>query len=123
MRHILEISAAFALVGAPALAQDSVQNVSAAANASGAALAHLTTAGVQFVGGGVAPPLGVAGGASEVVGEIARAGGESLAANGVASQAAADRAITDSWGPLSVDNRVIVRPDPAPQVPFQAKGR
>jgi hypothetical protein len=118
MRHVLKISAAFALVGAPALAQDSGQHVSAAANASGAALAHLTAAGVEVVGGVVALPLGVAGGASEAVGAIARIGGESLEAGGVASQVAADRALTDSWGPLTVDNRVIVRPDPAPQVPY-----
>jgi hypothetical protein len=122
MRHVIVIAAALTMVSAPALAQDSIEHVSKAAEASGAAVAHLTVAGVEAVSGVVALPLGIAGGASQAVGAIAQAGGESLQVVGVDSQRAADQALTDSWGPLAVDRRVIVRPDPPPQVPY-APGR
>jgi hypothetical protein len=121
MRHALRLAAALTLIGTPAFAQDSVEHASAAVNASGEAVAHLATAGIQAVGGVVATPIGLAGGVSEVVGGVARTGGESLEAVGVDAQRSADRAITDSWGPLSVDNRIIVRPDPAPRVPYEPR--
>ena len=121
MRHVITITAAFALIGGPALAQDSVDHVSAAANASGTAVSHLAAAGVDAVSGVVALPLGLAGGASQAIGGVAIAGGLSVAVAGTDSRKAADQALTDSSGPLSVDNRVIVRPDPAPQVPYASR--
>jgi hypothetical protein len=121
MQHVVRISAALALVGGPAFAADSVEHASQAATYSVAGVAHLAASGIEAVGGIVAVPLGVAGGVSQVVGGIARVGGESLEAAGLDAEAAANQALTDSWGPLSVDDRVIVRPDPAPQVPYQAQ--
>jgi len=115
---VLAITAA--LIAGPALAADgdSVTHASAAVTASGQAIGNLTASGIQAVGGVSALPMGFAGGASQVIGIVAGAGGESLGGAGHDLQKAADQAITDAWGPLKVDDRVIVHPDPAPKVPY-----
>lgn len=121
MRHLLVLIPALALAAAPALAEDSVGHASAAVNDSAEAVAHLAAAGVQTVGGVLALPIGAAGAASEATGAIAKTGGESVGAMGVDAQKGAKQMLVDSWGPLSVDNRVVVRADPAPKVPYTAQ--
>jgi hypothetical protein len=116
MRHL--ILAAALLTATPAFAADSVTHASAAVTASGQVVGNLSTAGIQAVRGVLALPMGVAGGASEVVGTIANAGGESLGQAGTGLQKSADEAIEDAWGPLKVDDRIVLRPDPAPAVPY-----
>jgi hypothetical protein len=120
MRFIVLV-ASTALLATPALAADSVTHASAAVTASGQAVGELATFGIQAVGGVSALPIGVAGGASQIVGAVVNVGGDSLGGAGNDLQRAADQAITDAWGPLRVDDRVVVRPDPAPKVPFNAQ--
>ena len=120
MRLVL-LAITAALIASPALAADSVTHASAAVTASGQALGNLTASGIQAVGGVSAVPMGFAGGASQVVGIVAGAGGESLGGAGHDLQKAADQAIIDAWGPLKVDDRVVVHADPAPRVPFNAQ--
>jgi hypothetical protein len=121
MRAVLIVSLAAALTAGPALAQNSVAHVSAAGAASGAAVANLAAAGVQAVAGVVALPVGVVGGASQLAGGVIGAGGDSLAAAGTGATDAAGQAIDQSWGALKVDERVVVKADPAPKVPYAAQ--
>ena len=114
---------ALSLFAAPAFAQDSVQEASAAGRASSEVATHLTASGVKTVIGVSAIAVGIggsvaAGGASAAV----LGGAASLGVANGASDAA--RASADAAsGPLKVDDRVVVAPDPAPQVPYDAKPR
>ena len=119
--RLFMITPAAALLAPAALAPDSATHASAAVTASGQAVGELATFGIQAVGGVSAVPIGVAGGASQMVGAVANAGGDSLGGAGHDLQKAADQAIVDAWGPLKVDDRVVVHPDPAPKVPFNAQ--
>jgi hypothetical protein len=114
MREVMIVTAAACLAAGPALAEDSVGHASKAANASVAAVANLAAAGVEAVGGSVALPLALAGGLSEAV-------GETLTAVGTDARTGGEQLLRDSWGPLAVDERVIVRADPAPKVPYAAQ--
>lgn len=119
MRHL--VFAAALMAAPPAFAADNVTHGSAAVTASGQAVGNLAASGVQTVAGVSAVPLGVVGAGSAVVGESARVGGESLGGAGTDLTRAADQALTDAWGPLKVDDRVVVHPDPAPHVPYQTQ--
>jgi hypothetical protein len=98
---------------------DSFQHSAAASEAASETIANLAAAGIETVAGAVALPLAVVGGASMLAGESARAGGEVLAGAGTAMTDAAAEVLEETWGaPLSVDDRVVVNPAPAPTVPY-----
>ena len=120
MRFIVLMTTA-TLSASPALAADSVTHASAAVTASGEAVGEFATFGIQAVGGVSALPMGVAGGASQIVGAVTNVAGDSLGGAGNDLQRTADQAIINAWGPLKVDDRVVVHPDPAPKVPFNAQ--
>lgn len=116
MKLIAPFAMTVGLAAGPALAQDSVTYASRAAKDSVSAAANLTAAGVSAVGGVVALPLGLAGGASMAVGGSAQAAGSVASEVGADLVEGADQLLNDSWGPLKVDDKVIVTPDPAPQL-------
>jgi hypothetical protein len=122
MRAFIALTATAALAAGPALAADSATHASAAVTASGQAVANLAEAGIQTIAGTVALPVGVAGGLSEATGQVAAASGESLKGSGGAMRKSADQAIEDAWGPLKVDDRIVVKPDPKPAVPYAPQG-
>lgn len=114
MRSILPLTAAAVLAASPAVAEDSVGHLSnAGADASGA-VANLTVAGIESVGGVVALPLGLAGAGSVAAGAVSNAAGDAFGQTGEAALDGADEMIRRSWGPLAVDAPVIVAHDPAP---------
>lgn len=118
MRALIFVSLGLALAAGPALAQDSVANASAAGGASSEVVTHLAASGVQTVVGVAAIPASVVGGASMVGGSaVVGAGAASVQAGAGLSEAAGDSAKFAS-GPLKVDDRVVVSPDPAPAVPY-----
>jgi len=111
------------LFAAPAFAQDSVQETSAAGTASSEVATHLTASGVKTAIGVTAIPVLVGGSVAAVGGSTAMLGG--AASLGVAAGAsdAAHASGAVASGPLKVDDRVVVSPDPAPQVPYDTKPR
>jgi hypothetical protein len=114
---------AFSLLATPAFAQDSVQETSAAGTASSEVATHLTASGVKTAIGVSAVPVVIGGSVAAVGGSTAVLGGAaSLGAAGSASDAAHASGAAAS-GPLKVDDRVVVSPDPAPQVPYDTKPR
>lgn len=115
MRFPLLLGLAAAVVAAPALAQDSVANGSTAGSAASELVTHLAASGVQTVVGVSAVPASVAG-------TVSVAGGASVAGVGAGvSQAAGGSADAASGGPLKVDDRVVISPDPAPAVPYDTQ--
>jgi hypothetical protein len=121
MRSAVFASFASALLAGPAFAQDSAANASAAGGASSEVVTHLAAAGVGAVVGLAAVPASVAGGASAVGGSAVLAGGAASAGAGVDVSQAAGASVEFASGPLKVDDRVVVSPDAAPQVPFTAQ--
>ena len=114
---------ALSLLAAPAFAQDSVQEASAAGGASSEVATHLTASGVKTAVGVSAVPVAVGGSVAAVGGSTAvLAGAASLGLADGASDAARASGAAAS-GPLRVDDRVGVSPDPAPQVPYDTKRR
>jgi len=114
---------ALSLLAAPAFAQDSVQETSAAGGASSEVATHLTASGVKTAVGVSAIPVAVTGSVAAVGGSTAVVGGgASLGVAGGASNAAHASGAAAS-GPLKVDDRVVVSPDPAPKVPYDTKPR
>jgi hypothetical protein len=110
---------ALATAGA-ALAQDSLANGSTALKASGEGTAALAASGVQTAtAASVVPASGAAVG-SMAVGSVAEVGGKIAmrSATGM-SQAAGDSAAAAN-GPLPLAKEVIVAPQPAPKVPYDA---
>jgi hypothetical protein len=116
MRLFLPLAIATALTG-PAFAQSTADASGASGQASQAA-GLLAASGVKTAVGVSAVPISVAavgasavGGASAVAGHVGAASGADL------SQAAGASAKTA----LKVDDAVVVTPDPAPKVPYQAQ--
>ena len=114
---------ALSLLAAPAVAQDSVQEASAAGRAASEVATHLTASGVKTA-------VGVSAIAVGAVGSVAAVGGSAAVVGGTASLGVADSASdaarasgAAASGPLKVDDRVVVSPDPAPQVPYDTKPR
>ena len=121
MRVLIIATLALAASGAQALAQDSAANASAAGGASSEVAGHLAASGVQAVVGVAALPVSAAAGASVVGGSaVATAGAGSAAVGGGLSEAAGHSADFAS-GPLKVDDKVVVSPDPMPAVPYNAQ--
>lgn len=114
MRTLILGSTVLALYAAPALAQDSAAHASAAVGGSSEVAAHLTASGVQTVIAVSAIPASTAGAGSV-------AGGWAVAATGSAVSEAAGASAQFASGPLKVDDRVVVSPDPAPAVPYDAQ--
>ncbi len=111
MRTFMLTATVMALCGGPVLAQDSAGHASAAFGGSSELAGHLTASGVQTVVGVSAVPASVVGAASV-------AGGSAVAATGSAVSEAAGASAEFASGPLKVDDRVVVSPDPAPAVPY-----
>lgn len=111
MRALMFVPIGLALVAGPALAQDSVANASAAGGASSEVATHLAASGVQTVIGIAAVPASVVGAGSMV-------GGSALVGAGAGLSEAAGDSAGFASGPLKVDDKVVVSPDPAPAVPF-----
>ena len=113
--RMLAVGVGLALLGAGgAYAQDSLQNGSTAVAQSGAAASSV--AGGAFAGGSV-----VVGSAVVAAGASATAvGGSAIAAGGQLS-GVAGRAGRFASGPLSVDAPVVVTPQDAPKVPYEAQ--
>jgi hypothetical protein len=103
-----------------AFAQDSLANGSTAIKASGEGAGALTASGVQTAtAASVVPASGVAVG-SLAVGSVAELGGKIATRSAIGmSQAAGDSAAAAN-GPLPVAKEVIVAPQPAPKVPYDA---
>jgi hypothetical protein len=115
MRFLPLFGLAAAMIAAPAFAQDSVANGSAAGSAASEVATHLTASGVQTA-------IGVSAAPASVVGTASMAGGASAAGVGSGvSEAAGASADAASGGPLKVDDRVVVSPDPAPAVPYDTQ--
>lgn len=109
------ICSAMALVGATAVsAQDSLQNGSTAVAQSGAAASALA-------GGTIAAGSVVVGSGVTVAGASAQAVGRSVAAAGSDVAQDARRAARFASGPLPVDRAVVVEPQDAPKVPYEAQ--
>jgi len=108
------LAAALTLCAGPAFAQDSAAHASAAVSGASEVAAHLTASGVQTVVGVSALP-------ASVVGVASVAGGSALAATGSAVSGAAGASAEFASGPLRVDDRVVVSPDPAPAVPYDVQ--
>jgi len=121
-RILFALAAAMAVsTSNAAFAQDSVANGSTAIKASAEGAGALTASGVQTAtAASVVPASGVAAG-SMAVGSVAELGGKIAtgAATGM-SQAAGD-SVTAANGPLPVAKEVIVAPQPAPRVPYDAQ--
>jgi hypothetical protein len=121
MRALTLLALGLALAAPPALAQDSAQNASAAGGASSEVATHLTASGVQTAIGVSAVPASVVGTASVAGGSAVAAGGSALAESGAGLSEAAGASANASSGPLKVDDRVVVSPDPAPKVPYDVQ--
>ena len=105
---------ALSLAAAPAIAQDSVHDASAAGGASSEVATHLTASGVRTAIGVAVIPVGIAASAAAGPASAATLGGAaSLGLADGASRAATTSKETAS-GPLKVDDRVVVSPDLAP---------
>jgi hypothetical protein len=114
---------ALLLLATPAFAQDSVQETSAAGTASSEVATHLTASGVKTAVGVSAVPVVIGGSVAAVGGSTAvQSGAASLGVADGASDAARASGAAAS-GPLKVDDRVVVSPDPAPHVPYDTKPR
>lgn len=125
MRRALLASVLAVLTASPALAferYDESQSPASAASAESAeGIAALAEAGVKVTAGVVALPLGLAGAGSVAAGGSAMAGGSVAADAGSAVMEAAGEAADFSGQPLTVSDDVVVRPQPAPKVPFEAQ--
>jgi hypothetical protein len=106
---------------APAVAADSFQTYSTASQQSAEAAATLTVAGMKTVSGVVAIPLAVAGGGSAAAGSSAQGVADSANASADGFSQGASDAADFASGPLPVTNTVVIRPQPAPQVPYEAQ--
>jgi len=111
--YSLAALAILALAGS-AHAQDSLQNGSTAVAQSGAA-------GSAIVGGTLATGSVVAGSGVMAAGASAMAVGGSTAAAGSQIGKDADAASRFASGPLPVDKTVVVTPQDAPKVPYDAQ--
>ena len=115
MRVLLITAAGLSLLAAaPAMADDSVQNLSTVVEQSGKTAALLAESGIKATAGVLAAPIALTGLVASAIGEASTASGGALE-NGARG---ADRFARE---PLKVDNDVIVAPQPAPKVPFQAQ--
>jgi len=114
MRTLPLLVLALPLLAGPALAQDSAANASAAGGASSQVVSHLAASGVQTA-------LGVSVVPASLAGTVSVAGGVSAVGSGVDVSRAAGASATAASGPLRVDDRVVVAPDPAPQVPYNVE--
>ena len=121
IRLVATIALYAAALAGPALAQDSTANASAAGGASSEAAGHLAASGVQTVVGVAAVPVSAAGAGLAVAGSVAGTGASVLTGAGAAASEVADGMSGAATGPLKVDDRVVVAPDPAPQVPYDVR--
>ncbi|MDQ0463796.1 hypothetical protein QO010_001567 [Caulobacter ginsengisoli] len=110
------------IFAAPALAQaDSVTNYSTASDQSAQAVSAFAEAGVKTVAGVVALPLMVAAGGSAAVGSTAQGVGDSSMALADGTSQAGSDAADFSGQPLTVTDRVVLAPQPAPVVPYEVQ--
>ena len=127
MHSRFALAFAAALAASPALAQDSAKDGSGALAAGSQAVTLLGASGVKTAVGVSAVPTSVAAAGVSAVGVgasgVATASGavaDSASAGGAGLSEAADQSAKAA---LKVDEEVVVAPDPAPKVPYQAKTR
>lgn len=121
MRLFAYLALAAAAAG-PAYAQDSVTHASKALTGASDVTGHLAASGLESVAGAVALPVAVVGGASIVAGASAQAAGGAFTEGGAELAGAAHELLEATWGPLVVDDRIVMRPDPAPVLPHSPVG-
>lgn len=121
MRTVPIAALALAALAGPAVAQDSGQHASAAIGGGSEVAGHLAASGVQTAVGVSALPAGAVGAASVVGGSAIAAGGSAVAGAGAGVSEAAGDSAGFASGPLKVDDRVVVSPDAAPNVPYDAQ--
>lgn len=114
MKQVLVAGAFAILLGAPAFAQDSVQNAGGASEKGG------TAASQSAAASSVVPASMVATGSVVVGASVAVAGHESMTA-GVRLAQDAKAAGRFAEGKLPVDKTVVLTPQSAPKVPYQAQ--
>jgi hypothetical protein len=110
------------IAGAPLASAQVVDNASRASQQASTAAGVLAESGVKASAGVVAVPLGAAGVVSGSAGLSAAASGQNGLAGGLSGAAGdaskAASALTDfSNKPLSIEDDVVIAPQPAPQVP------
>ena len=114
---VVAIALATFAVG-PALAQDSGADASNASGAASQAAGLLTASGIKTALAVSAAPVSVAAVGVSTAGAVSTAAGRVGAASGAdLSQAAGASAKAG----LRVDDAVVIAPDPAPKVPYQAQ--
>jgi hypothetical protein len=123
MRYAL-LAGTILATAAPAFADQSAQNASAASKQASIAVGAIGESGLRATSGVVAIPLGGVALASGAVGVAAGASGQFELANGFSEASAAAvkdaRSLVEfSNAPLSItDDVVVAKPQPAPKVPF-----
>ena len=110
MRLILPLLLAAAVAG-PAFAQDSTADASAASGAAAQSVSLLGASGVKTALAASVVAVSAAAVGASVVGGVALVAGAQLNESAKASERTA----------LKVDDAVIIAPDPAPKVPYQAQ--
>jgi hypothetical protein len=111
--------AALAATATPAAAQDSAY--SAASEESAEAFGAIAEAGLKTVVGVIAVPVMVGGSGSVLAGGSDQLAGDSAAAVGEEVLEAGEEAGAFATSPLSVTEQVIIKAQPAPQVPYAAQ--
>jgi hypothetical protein len=123
MRYAL-LAGTILAAAAPAFADQSAQNLSAASKQTSLAVGAIGESGLKAASGVVAIPLGGVALASGAVGVAAGASGQYEIAKGFSDASVAitkdARALVEfSNAPLSItDDVVVAKPQPAPKVPF-----
>jgi len=97
------------------LADDSFNHAAKASDGASGVVGNLTASGVEAAVGASAIPVILAGGVSVVAGGSAAVTGSAVANSDGARVKSTDESVTQTWGPLKVDDKVVVAPDPAPR--------
>lgn len=108
-----------AAIASPALAAEGPYSGASEESAEG--VAALAEAGVKTVSGVVAVPLMLGGLGSQAAGSTAANFGEASAEIGGATSQGGFEAAQFATSPLSVTDEVVLKPQPAPQVPAQVQ--
>lgn len=122
MRTLIIAAAGLSLlIAQPAFADDSVQNLSTIVEQSAKTTALLAESGLKATVGVLAAPIAVTGLIAAAAGSAAATVADGATASGEALAEGAGGALRFAREPLRVDTDIIVAPQPAPKVPYQAQ--